>query len=567
MIFPSKANRRLAGLILGAWMGSAAVLNAGAKDAAAFDSGICGLWLMGQSLAEGAESVPIVTEKSSDPGNLRFQRGVRTWTAQDRDPAGRPEADFELTPLSATTRGNLGETVANGMADHLRKALAEGMGKKTPGFLVAYAGQGGRFIDELSIVDQAADPRTPENRRGGGYYQTSLDDARRAMTQAAARNEKFGISALIWMQGEANGGAGGGIKPSRWEDEILPPAGLEWYRDRLIAFRRQWSQDLRAITGQTRDLPLFTYQTQGPAGTAQIMASDADPLIHVVGPHYAVPNAINSRRADGKAGDPVHLAADGERMFGEQIGKVVRRVLLDDSPWQPLRPKKAWLGEGRSEVFIQFEVPCPPLVLDTRFLAQQKIEAGGGFTSLDGFQVRSEGGPRVIRNVEVCGPDTVRIVLAAALPEGKKASVRYGHPNAGSLGKISRIQKDGDASTLLFLEGDLREHLEPLLDEGAFFVANELPAPKEARAPVRGVEFAEGSTALRVLDQELRGSFEAGQPLVARRPFSYGNLRDSDSEESVYAFADSSYGRRAGQPYPLWNWCVLFPELEIADSK
>ncbi len=543
-------------------MGSVAALNA-----AAFDSGICGLWIMGQSLAEGAESVPIVSEKSLDPANLRFRRGVRTWAGPDRGPATRPESDFELTPLSATTQGNLGETVANGMADHLRKAIAGDGGRKTPGFLVAYAGQGGRYIDELSIVDQAADPRTPENRRGGGYYQTSLDDARRAMTQAAARNEKFGISALVWMQGEANGGARGGIKPSRWEDEILPPAGLEWYRDRLIAFRRQWSQDLRAITGQTRDLPLFTYQTIGPAGTAQIMAADADPLIHVVGPHYAVPNAINSRRADGKAGDPVHLAADGERMFGEQIGKVMRRVLFDGLPWQPLRPKKAWLDEGRSEVFVRFEVPCPPLVLDTRFLARQQIEAGGGFTSLDGFQVRSEGGPRVIRSVEVYDPETVRIILDAAIPEGKQAFVRYGNPNAGSLGKISRIQKDGDAATLLFLEGDLRERLEPLMDEGAFFVANELPAPKEARVPVRTVEFAEGSTVLRVLDQEMRGSFEAGQTLVARRPFTYGNLRDSDAEESVYAFVDSSYGRRAERPYPLWNWCVVFPDFEIADSK
>src|SRR5690606_18925735 len=123
--------------------------------------------------------------------------------------------------------------------------------------------------------------------------------------------------ALVWMQGEANGGAQGGIMPRRWEAELPRPAGQEWYRDQLMAYRKQWSDDLRAITGQAAEIPMFTYQTLGPAGEAQLMAADGDPFITMVGSHYMVPSAINGRRA-GRYGHAIHLAADGERWYGEQ---------------------------------------------------------------------------------------------------------------------------------------------------------------------------------------------------------------------------------------------------------
>jgi hypothetical protein len=65
--------------------------------------------------------------------------------------------------------------------------------------------------------------------------------------------------------------------------------------------------------------------------------------------------------------------------------------------------------------------------------------------------------------------------------------------------------------------------------------------------------------------RELRGGipFAVRQPVVAQRSFSYGNVRDSDAEQSVFSFGDASYGTRAGQTYPLWNWCVLFSDFEV----
>ena len=59
--------------------------------------------------------------------------------------------------------------------------------------------------------------------------------------------------------------------------------------------------------------------------------------------------------------------------------------------------------------------------------------------------------------------------------------------------------------------------------------------------------------------------FAVGQTLTTLRPYSYGNLRDSDPEKAIYRFADSAYGNRVGQSYPLWNWCVLFNHFPISE--
>lgn len=509
---------------------------------------ISGIWMMGQSLCDGSESLPVVSIEGSQWGNVMFQRGVRTWLAKDNSgtPEKRVDDLFRLVPLRATVNGGLGETVANGMADHLAAQQ-----KRAANYLVACAGQGGRQIQELSSADLSVDERTPDvKRQGGGYYKTSLDDARRAK----ALRHDFRIEALYWMQGEGNGGSTGGIVPTRWDAEIPRAEGLKWYRDQLIAYRRQWSADLCAITGQRGELPMFTYQTLGPAGEAQLMAADADEAIHLVGPHYAVPSALNSLYPPNRHGDAIHLSADGERWWGEQVGKVMHRVLHEKEAWQPLRPRKAMLEAGRESIVIEFTVPRPPLVIDTTFLARQESAVEGGFSSLAGFRVHGV----VLKAVEVASATSARLRFANPLPTGAKCRVSYGYPFAAALGTIAAIRGEE-----LVLTRSFAKELKPLTDEGAFFVAS-----AGTRVPVRAVREENGVSVLRFEARELRNGvpFEVGQAVTAQRAFSYGNVRDSDPEKSVYAFGDASYGTRVGQAYPLWNWCVLFSDLEVAES-
>ena len=514
---------------------------------------ISGIWMMGQSLGDGSESLPVVSSEGSKWGNVMFERGVRTWLAKDNSatPEKRPDASFQLVPLRATVNGGLGETVANGMADHLKAASDA---KDARVYLVACAGQGGRQIQELSSADLSVDERTPESRRhGGGYYKTSLDDARRAK----ALRPDFRIEALYWMQGEGNGGPTGGIVPTRWDTEIPHLEGLAWYRDQLMAYRRQWSADLSAITGQKGELPMFTYQTLGPAGEAQLMAADADEAIHLVGPHYAVPSALNSLYPPNRHGDAIHLSADGERWWGEQVGKVMHRVLHEKEVWQPLRPRKAVLEAGRESIVIEFTVPRPPLVIDTTFLARQESAVEGGFSSLAGFRVHGV----VLKGGEIVSPTSLRLRFAKPLPTGEKCRVSYGYPFAASLGEIAAIQDEE-----LVLTRSFAKELKPLTDEGTFFVASATGVV--TRVPVRAVREQNGVSVLRYEVRELRNGvrFEMGQAVTAQRAFSYGNVRDSDPEKSVYTFGDASYGTRAGQAYPLWNWCVLFSDLAVTSS-
>ncbi len=535
---------------------------------------------MGQSLGDGSESLPVVTTGDTGWGNYAFLRGVRTWLPKDNSatPENRLAAQFQFGPLRAQANGGLGETVANGLADHLKAALLS-MGKDLakngpPHFLVACAGQGGRQIQELSSADLSTDPRTPESRQhDGGYYRTSLDDARRASAQARAQGLSFHILALYWMQGEGNGGPTGGIVPTRWDAELPRPQGQMWYRDQLIAYRKQWSADLCAVTGQRGELPLFTYQTLGPAGEAQLMAADADASIHLVGPHYAVPSAMNSRVSKGRAGDAIHLSADGERWWGEQVAKVMHRVLHRGEDWQPLRPRSSRLDEARDSLLIEFHVPNPPLVLDTDFLPRQEIATNGGFSSLAGFQVRDHAGATLaLTTVEVAAPTRLRLHLAKALATDQTCTVSYGHSIAAALGTIVTLRSgpemDGRPTEELVLKTSFAGKLKPLTDEGAFFVTN-LSGGVPTRVPIRHVVEESGTTVLRYEPRELRNGtpFTAGEAIVAQRPFSYGNLRDSDPAPSTHTFADAAYGTRAGKPYPLWNWCVLFTQFRVDGSQ
>jgi hypothetical protein len=376
----------------------------------------------------------------------------------------------------------------------------------------------------------------------------------------------FRIASLYWMQGEGNGGPTGGIMPTRWDAELSPVQGLAWYRDQLIAYRKKWSADLCAITGQSAELPLFTYQTHGPAGEAQLMAADADKHIWLVGPHYAVPSAINSRTKPGRHGDPIHLSADGERWWGEQVGKVMHRVLDRGEDWQSLRPRSAKLAASHDSILIDFIVPRPPLVLDTAFLARQEIAVKGGFTSLAGFRIRDTTGQLLtLTAVEVSAPTQVRLRLAHPLPAGQTCRISYGHPYAQALGTIAAERSGPEQTGELILMSSYAELLQPLLAEGAFFVTS--ISGQITRVPIRATCEHKGVTVLRYDPSELRNGvpFVAGQEIVAQRSFSYGNLRDSDPERSTHTFADATYGSRAGQSYPLWNWCVLFGDM-IADE-
>ena len=60
---------------------------------------IVGLWMMGQSLCDGSESLPVVSTEDSKWGNRMFELGVRTWLAKDNSATQEKRAD-KWSPIS-----------------------------------------------------------------------------------------------------------------------------------------------------------------------------------------------------------------------------------------------------------------------------------------------------------------------------------------------------------------------------------------------------------------------------------------------------------------------------------
>jgi hypothetical protein len=145
-------------------------------------------------------------------------------------------------------------------------------------------------------------------------------------------------------------------------------------------------------------------------------------------------------------------------------------------------------------------------------------------------------------------------------------------PHSSNLGTIATTRPgpvvNNQATTELIIQGNLNQQMKPLIDEGAFYVTNTLSGAHAAQAVIRHVAEEGGSTILRFENRERRNDidFAPNQAIIALRPFSYGNVRDSDPEPSLFTFGDAAYGRRAGERYPLWNWSVLFSDFDITDD-
>jgi len=520
---------------------------------------------MGQSLGAGEQSLPVVTQLSGW-GNHRFQRGVHTWSETDNaaTPELRAESDFLLVPLTATTRGVEGETIANGMCDHLKSSVfggrfaARNPAEFGPSYMMSYAGQGGRYLRELNKAhDDATDARAGVRQSPGGYYATSIDDVRRAAAQASEMGVSYAVAAVTWMQGEANNT----YALNRWDDPLSRDEFLAAYAADLIQLKDDYNADVRAITGQFGRVPFLTYQSVGTAsGSAQMRAADLDDEIFLASPIYMLPSAVNARYGGPEVhGAAIHITADAERWLGEQFGKVLGRINSGEN-WQPLRPLSARFSNAQT-VLVSFHVPSPPLVIDTDFLPAQ--ESGRG------FQVLNDVGNAVgISSIELLDGYTVRINLSESVASG---SVRYGlRGNAFTVSQTILSVAAGDAfdngaaSTDITFSGDISDEFSVIQSEGAFMLKNTESAPEYAQIVVRNVSVnGDGNTVLSCETRDLAGaSFVPGQTCIAARFYGYGNLRDSDNTMSIYEFGDVSYGQRRGH-YPLWNWCVAFENLTI----
>lgn len=396
----------------------------------------------------------------------------------------------------------------------------------------------------------------------GNYWNTMLADVQAVADIAAAEGKTHSVVAFLHMQGERNSD----LKLHEYDQTtVLISAAIADYKTRFKAYAQEVQDEISDITGQ-RVVPFLTYQTlSNPAAQAQLDAALESPnLITMVGPTYACPRAWNGSRGVNLQqlwGDPIHLAADGERMFGEMASKVRWKMEQGES-FKPLHPISATKIDANT-FDVVFHVPCPPLVLDTNFLAKAK---NYGFIVYPG-DVDNNGTLVNISNAVITNYNTIRFTTVDPIPAGAKFSTSNivtcdlgVNPIVTEVG-TSDNTIHGFATKYIKIAGDQRALLAPLSNEGAF-TAFKVGAT-ETNAIIRNVSLVGGDTVLTYETRQSFNNFAVNDTIFFGRGQAYTNLRDSDPTASLYTFNDPGYPTRLNQPYPLWNWCVLFSALPI----
>lgn len=292
--------------------------------------------ITGQSLSVGETGFPSLS-LSQNYQNLRF-------------------LDGKFVPLienTTKTKGDNVETIASGFANNVTFSTKD----QKYQILISNNGFGGTQYEKL--------------KKGTELYQKNINEVISAKKIAGQLGKKYRVPAVFVIHGETDNFLGNGSKYSSFLQE--------WYKD--------YNTDIKAITGQTNDIYLFTDQMSSfgqdlatPQGIAspstalgQLEASVTNSRIILVGPKYFLNYTDN-----------LHLNNVGYRKLGEYYAKAYKQTILNQNSenyqtWKPLSPIKSFINGNN--IKIQFQVPKTPLILDTNNVLTKE---NYGFEYVDG---------------------------------------------------------------------------------------------------------------------------------------------------------------------------------------
>lgn len=187
------------------------------------------------------------------------------------------------------------------------------------------------------------------------------------------------------------------------------------YEQALVEWQSDYENDIKAITGQKQDIPLFIDQmsswtsfgfTTPRVAIGQYNAAKNNPdKIVMVTPRYIFDSADATS----------HMTNYSQRRLGEYYAKVYKKVIIDKEEWKPLMPENITISGNI--ITAEFHVPVPPLTFDTLLVyGNQNM----------GFEYFDENNSATITNVAITGPDTVTITLSNA-PTGQDKRLRYAY--------------------------------------------------------------------------------------------------------------------------------------------
>ncbi len=341
----------------------------------------------GQSLSIGVLSTPPLTTTQVYDA-LMFNGGVRP---TDPGPANPTTVDPNLyTSLVPLIEGQIaspvaGETPIGGACQMIAQLANDENGMVSDGsyqMLGVAPGEGSKRVSYLN--------------KGTVYYDRIIAAATYGLARALDLNRTFRVQAMFWTQGEK-------------DSEIGTSSAT--YQTLLAGLRDDFNADVTAITGDTYEIPMITYQLVSHMADDVVYPHIAlallelhknDPNFYLATPMYPFTYASGD--------DNQHLTNLSSKKLGAYYGLVYKRVVVDGLEWEPLRPLST-VRQGKV-VEIKFNVPRGPLTLDTTLVTNP-----GDY----GFTLRTAADAEItIASVTVVAPDRVRIVADTAVDAGSK---------------------------------------------------------------------------------------------------------------------------------------------------
>lgn len=207
------------------------------------------------------------------------------------------------------------------------------------------------------------------------------------------------------------------------------------YAATLATLQANLNADLKAITGQSQNIPMFI--TQQSNFSNNLASGIAYPVLDQLAAHVANPGSIilacpmYQGETDGinsSAGDLHYRGHQGIR-WGAAMGNAIATVLIDQQTWEPVRPKV--VTRVGNIITVQFYVPKGPLVLDTNYVTNPP---DGNF----GFDYRQTGGSATLPNngVAQIASDTLQFTLSGT-PDGTSPFLRAGANLSGAITSVA----------------------------------------------------------------------------------------------------------------------------------
>lgn len=305
-------------------------------------------------------------------------------------------------------------------------------------FIAMTAGEGGRTIERLS-----------KECTNSGYYESTflkiLDN-----TLLALNGKTVSCPAILYMQGEyncsASGAAGQGLTPG-----TNGTLDKNVYKSLLLTLKNNMQADIMSKYGQAQKPIFFIYQTSGgyisskemPIVMAQREFAAENTDVVLMNPHYALPDYTGG-----------HLSTNGYRWYGEMMAKSLTEVLVRKNSLKTLKPTHFDIS-GQT-VTINYQVPVPPMVLDTMTTPR---ETNYGFT------IYKDGALVTVNQVKILPENKVQITCNSVLT-GRIEIVYAGNATHGS-GNLR--DSDGALSMYTYFDDStdgLRESYTPLTQTG-----------------------------------------------------------------------------------------------------